>query len=291
MLRTLPYAGQVGTALTELAHPKNSPPDFRALRVAVRSDGPGSIEVAGREEINIAIHAGRPVYRACTRAGQTHAAMVREGDIDIISPRVRSVWELKARDQIVLLSLAPEMLERAAEAVGLSHRVTIQDRFQIRDPKIEHLAWALRTELQQGFPSGRLFLEGIAMSLSAHLIGHHASERREFSAAEPGLPPSVFRQLRDFIEDGLSESLSLDSLAGAVNYSPSHLRAQFRRSAGMPLHQYVVRRRVSRAVALLSEGRLSILEVAIAVGFAHASHLAFHMRRLLGAKPSDFRRH
>jgi AraC family transcriptional regulator len=280
----------MGTVGTGLAHPKNSPPDFCALRVALRSDGPGSIEVAGRPDINIAIHAGRPVYRACTRAGQSHAATVREGDIDIIPPRVKSVWELMARDQIVLLSLAPETVQSAAEAVGLSQRVAIRDRFQIRDPRIEHIAWALRTELQQGFPSGRLFLEGMAISLSAHLIGHHASERREFSAAEPGLPPKVFRQLRDLIEDRLSESLSLNSLAGVVNYSPSHLRALFRKSAGMPLHQYVIHRRVSRAVTLLSEEKLSVLDVAIAVGFAHTSHLAFHMRRLLGAGPSDYRR-
>ncbi|GJJ04423.1 hypothetical protein RugamoR64_49610 [Duganella rhizosphaerae] len=53
-----------------------------------------------------------------------------------------------------------------------------------------------------------------------------------------------------------------------------HFSALFRHTLGMPAHQYVVRRRVERAHALLLHSKLSLSQVALDVGFAHQSHLA-----------------
>jgi AraC family transcriptional regulator len=55
----------------------------------------------------------------------------------------------------------------------------------------------------------------------------------------------------------------------------------------VPLHQYVIRRRVERARLLLAQGDLPISQVAFAAGFTHQSHMARHVRRLLGVAPSD----
>ena len=59
---------------------------------------------------------------------------------------------------------------------------------------------------------------------------------------------------------------------------------------GMPVHQYVVRRRIERATILLRSGTLSSSEVALATGFAHQSHLARQMRRLKGVTPTAVRK-
>ena len=72
--------------------------------------------------------------------------------------------------------------------------------------------------------------------------------------------------------------------------SASHLKTVFREATGLPVHQYVLRRRVERAQALLREGKLPINEIALATGFAHQSHLARHMRRLLGVTPAEVKR-
>jgi AraC family transcriptional regulator len=51
----------------------------------------------------------------------------------------------------------------------------------------------------------------------------------------------------------------------------------------------VLERRVERARLRLLEGRLSITDVALETGFAHPSHMARWMRRLLGLSPSQIR--
>jgi AraC family transcriptional regulator len=104
------------------------------------------------------------------------------------------------------------------------------------------------------------------------------------------MPGPTLRRLLAHIEDNLDGALTLGNLAGVAGLSASHLKALFRQSMGVPVHQYVVRRRVERASTLLRSGNLSSSEVALASGFAHQSHLARQMRRLLGVTPTAVRK-
>jgi len=71
--------------------------------------------------------------------------------------------------------------------------------------------------------------------------------------------------------------------------SPYHFARSFKAATGLSPHQYVVHRRVERAKALLADTGLTIAEVARAVGFSNHSHLASHVRRLLGVSPRALR--
>jgi AraC family transcriptional regulator len=83
--------------------------------------------------------------------------------------------------------------------------------------------------------------------------------------------------------------LSLEKIAAIAQVSPSHLNLLFRKSIGLPVHRYIIQRRVERAKTLLQEDGLSLAEIALTAGFAHPSHMARHMRRLLGASPRAIR--
>jgi AraC family transcriptional regulator len=63
------------------------------------------------------------------------------------------------------------------------------------------------------------------------------------------------------------------------------LKALFPQSLGLPVHQYVMRRRVERAKRLLLSGEAPISETALAAGFAHQSHMTQWMKRILGVTP------
>ncbi|MCY1008311.1 helix-turn-helix transcriptional regulator [Nannocystis pusilla] len=64
----------------------------------------------------------------------------------------------------------------------------------------------------------------------------------------------------------------------------------FRRSLGLPVHTYVIHRRVDRARALLLRGSMAASQVALEVGFSHQSHMARCMRRVLGVTPTSLTR-
>jgi len=97
------------------------------------------------------------------------------------------------------------------------------------------------------------------------------------------------REVLSYVEDNLGRELSLKEIADVAGLSVSHCNTAFLKSVGMPVHQYVIRRRVDRAKTLLGEGKLSISQIAVEAGFAHQSHLAYHVRRLLGVSPMSLR--
>ena len=100
------------------------------------------------------------------------------------------------------------------------------------------------------------------------------------------LSPARRRALLEFIDHNLGSSLSLAALAAVAGISVSHLKTLFRNEFGLPVHQFVIRRRVERARVLLLSGDMAISQVAAEVGFADQSHLSRHMRNILGSTPA-----
>ncbi len=261
------------------------------LRVRMLSDPRGVHDFPGMDRVIVSVHVGRAVQVACARGGESHRGRAVHGDIDIIPRGMASRWVNEDVDTVFVMSLAPDVLREALQdACGDSQRVQISNRFQVRDTQLEHLAWALKAEMEMGYPSGRLFLEGMATAIAAQLIQRHSSLNRQPRLPGGGLPPNRLKQVLSYIEENLATEISLEDIAQVAGVSISHCKAQFRKSVGMPAHQYMIRRRVERATEMLAQGKLPISQIALEAGFAHQSHLARHMRRLLGITPKALQR-
>jgi len=250
------------------------------LRVDVRTTLPGRVELDTASDNLLKIHAGAPVRGGC----RSHRFLYTRGDIDLFPAGLSDVWEEEQASTSLIVRLAPSLLRRAAEEIGLgSDRADLAPRHQFRDPQIEHIAWALDAERRAGHPSGLLYTESLGLALALRLLGpDHAP-----SPVQAGLSASQLRRVMEYVEEHLDRDLSLARLAGVAGVSASHLKTLFRRSTGLPVHAYVVQRRVERARALLVRGELPASQVALEAGFAHQSHMARWMRRLLGVTPTS----
>jgi AraC family transcriptional regulator len=256
------------------------------LQVVVRSDGPGIVEVPALDVPRIAIYAGRPVRMNCSHGTQSHYGLAIHGDIDIIPDGTASRWEMKEADTALVVKISRSLLREVAAESGLGDAIEIRSRFRIRDYRIEHLGWALMADARDGFPSGSLYLDCVGRALAVQLLRNHSSISRAIVLPEGSMSRRKLRQVQSYIEEHLRSNLSLQAIADAAGMSPSSLKVTFRNATGMPVHQYVIRRRVERAALLLREGKLPISQIALDAGFAHQSHLAMHMRRLLGVAPA-----
>lgn len=122
----------------------------------------------------------------------------------------------------------------------------------------------------------------LGLGLAVHLLGHYpALQRLRSELSAPQL-----RRVKAYVEEHLDRVLSL-ALAGVAGVSASHLKTLFKRATGLPVHEYVVQRRVERAKALLLRGELPASQVALDAGFSHQSHMARCMRRVLGVTPTS----
>jgi AraC family transcriptional regulator len=195
------------------------------------------------------------------------------------------VWEDQVDCDMVSVRLAPSLIASTAEALALpADRTSLAPKIGARDPLVEHVVRALLAELSAPEPAGRIYADSLATALTTRILQNFAPVG---AAGRQTLSKPQIRRLVDFVEANLDQDLSLEQLAQVAGMSIPHLTTLFRRTMGQSAHGYVMERRVQRARTLLLESRLSIAEVALETGFAHQSHLARWMRRLLGLTPSE----
>lgn len=260
------------------------------FRVSLLSDPPGLIEVPGLPSTIVSIHVGTSVHVSCRRGGLSHSGTAVHGDIDVIPAGTPSLWEVRGKDTALVLSLSQELVSAVAKHLGYdADRIEIENRFLIRDQQLENIGWALKAEMESGYPCGRLYLDSLAVSVALRLVRCHSSVRQEPKRQSGRISAGKLRQVLSYVEDNLSQEISLGDLAGIAGLSVSHFKNLFRETMGLSVHQYLIRRRVERARVLLVEGKLPISQIALETGFAHQSHLARHMRRVLGASPRAVR--
>ncbi|MBV9720119.1 MAG: helix-turn-helix transcriptional regulator [Candidatus Eremiobacteraeota bacterium] len=248
---------------------------------------------AGRSEQefvrhNVSMQIGRPLLVTSRCNGETLRRLQAPGDVKIVPPGIPRVWETEAATIKLSMYLTPALLHSAAETMGINlDRVAIVPKLHVRDPRIEHIGWAVKAELESSEPLGRLYGDSLGLALAAQLL-------RNYRPAAGARYDDRFSRRRlqrviDYINEHLAHDLSLAELANVIDMSPSHFKVVFKRSLGVPVHQYVIRTRIEYAVNLIASGKTPLSQIAQQSGFANQSHMARCMKRLTGRTPAALR--
>lgn len=236
----------------------------------------------------LCLHLGDPVP-VSYRMGTAERQGVRlHGQFCVVPARSSTRWIVSRPARSLLLRLTPALMQDTADAMGLgAHGAELVPSIHIRDPQIERIGWMMEAEDQDAYPGGRLFADSLASALAARLLA--LQSRAGASTARHGraLPAWRLRHVLEYIEAHLDQDLTLAELARVAGFSLSHFKPLFKRAVGVPVHRFVLERRVERARVRLLEGDLSLTEIALEAGFAHASHMARCMRRVLGLSPTQ----
>jgi len=94
----------------------------------------------------------------------------------------------------------------------------------------------------------------------------------------------------DYIEDHLKEDLTAEALAGIAGFSPYHYYRVFNAYVGVPVMEYIRRRRLAYAVVELAQGR-RIIDIAMEYGFDTHNGFGKAFRKTYGCSPEKYRLH
>ncbi|MBQ7349139.1 MAG: helix-turn-helix transcriptional regulator [Clostridia bacterium] len=119
-----------------------------------------------------------------------------------------------------------------------------------------------------------------ATSLILKLLNEKLSSREE---------NPVVLEIKRYIQSHLSKKLCLKDIADKVGYSPNYCDTLFRTHAGTSILNHVIERRIAEAKLLLTEGALSLTEIAEAVGFEDYNYFSRTFKKKSGYTPTEFK--
>ena len=115
---------------------------------------------------------------------------------------------------------------------------------------------------------------------------HGAQEKHAYGERHRRL---LMLQARHYLDEHFTEPISLDQMAHMLNVSPFYLSHVFSRESDFSLFTYLTNLRMRRARELLQAGKVSVKEVAHAVGYDDEGYFSKVFRKYFGVPPRDMR--
>jgi AraC family transcriptional regulator len=199
--------------------------------------------------------------------------------------------QLLGETEQLAIHLEPALVLRAADEARPAGGRTVEviEGYSPNDPVVRSVGLALLGELEMEGPGGRLYAESLANLLAVHLLRHYTSSNAVAGRFKGGLSANKLRRVKAFIADNYESDLSLSELADVTGMSTFHFAREFKRTTGTSPHQYLIKYRIERAKALLSESEMPLVEVSSRLGFSHQSHFTRLFRKLTGTTPLSYR--
>jgi AraC-like DNA-binding protein len=205
--------------------------------------------------------------------------------------RAGGVWRAPHSFDHLCFSLPQVAMERWAEDNGIRRYGGLIYRSGASrvDDVMRSFGTALFPSLAEPASACAIYVDYILDSVCSYLV-------RTFSAIpierprRGGLAPWQERRAKELIEESVAGQLSLSELARQCRLSISHFTKAFKQTTGSTPHQWLLERRVDRALKHLAAGRLSLTEIASCSGFADQSHFTRTFSKSVGVAPGAWRR-
>lgn len=169
------------------------------------------------------------------------------------------------------------VLEERGETGALPAQWQFSDRRLSR--MVEGLAQVGERDKQS--PDAVMRSVGIVDRLLDIRNGHSGSDGTGFSAV-------LSRLVAEYIDYRVPIGVKIDDLTSLMGLGRAQFARGFREVFGMPLHGYLLTRRVELAKAQL-RGSRKVTQIAHELGFASHAHFTTTFRKLAGMTPSAFR--
>ncbi|QHW30961.1 response regulator [Paenibacillus rhizovicinus] len=112
---------------------------------------------------------------------------------------------------------------------------------------------------------------------------------RRLKSKEVG-PSDVVSQVLLYVDRHYAEEVAIGQIADLLNVTPSYLSTLFHKKTGLTFMKYLTRLRMGKAEELLLGTRMSIKQIAEAVGYFSTRHFTKLFTEAFGKYPSDYRK-
>lgn len=201
---------------------------------------------------------------------------------------------LPKEDEVRVLNVGKVLQHRLAEFRDKAgaDRCLVLDFRSFADQAIDQLARALLKSDEMGDAFVDLYADAVGLAIATRLLSRGdccdpSQPKRNCGT----LPKWRLKRVIEYIDGHLEEAITLADLAAVTGLTRMHFAAQFRVSTGIRPHEFLLRRRIEHAQELLLQSNLSIVDVALSVGFQTQAHFTTVFKRFVGNTPHQWRRY
>ncbi|WP_271590417.1 helix-turn-helix domain-containing protein [Bradyrhizobium sp. CCBAU 53415] len=189
--------------------------------------------------------------------------------------------------------------KRLAHASAESDRETGAEA--LTDPVMRRLSDALAATKAMHHPDSAILVDALRLAILTRkasggtTVGRGQSELAEGARGGRGcravrsLQKWRLKRVMQYVDDNLDAKVTLQHLAAVAGLSRMHFAAQFRAAVGMRPHDYLLKRRIERAQELLQRSDISLVDIALTVGFQTQAHFTTVFKRFAGDTPYQWR--
>ena len=94
----------------------------------------------------------------------------------------------------------------------------------------------------------------------------------------------------DYIEQHLDQEIRLDNVAAAAGFSKYHFQRIFKNKTGLAVYEYIQKRRLAQAAALLLNSSMQVLDIAVCLHFESQEVFTRAFKKCYGLPPGQYRK-
>jgi len=222
----------------------------------------------------------------------TRPANYTEGVTSIYDLRRDPVADIRDPFHCLMFYMPRAALNEIASEAGERRTKDLrhQPGVSVDDPVVRHMLSALLPAMADPRGAHPLFLDHMALALTAHMAVTYGGISANAMRPRSGLSPWQERRAKELMMACLDQEISLSRLAQECGLSVRHFARAFRLSTGIPPHRWLLRHRITRAKELLRTRELPLADVAAFCGFADQSHFTRVFTGIAGVSPGVWRR-
>ncbi len=143
-------------------------------------------------------------------------------------------------------------------------------------------------EFAHNYSFGKTVVKGMLTVLLSGIMPAYTGIKFDRSSSR-SFNYEICRQMLSYIDNNISQDLSLERIAKALNIVPSYVSTIFSRNFNTSLNSYINKKRISIAKGLIHNTSKSITEIAFESGFSSIRSFNRRFKESVGMTPSQFR--
>lgn len=189
---------------------------------------------------------------------------------------------------LTILFVKAEQLARCLEDTGFNPLDLCVNRGAFEtQPTAADLVHQIWTASRVQDPGRNLIVDGLFLQLIGGLLP--SSGTKSMLAPTRAIGDVRLKRVLDYIDDHLSDPLSMKDLADVACMSVSHFARSFRAAIGRPAWSYVQERRCCHAHDMIVRTKLPLVVIAAKCGFSNQAYFTTVFKRIFGCTPGALR--